>query len=67
LITALLPTELIKGADYTEDSVVGAREVKAAGGRVHLIELVPGLSTTRAVERIRLGLDAAHELKAIGG
>ena len=55
LITAIRPTELFKGADYTEDNVVGAREVKADGGRVHLIELVPGLSTTRAVERIKLG------------
>jgi D-beta-D-heptose 7-phosphate kinase / D-beta-D-heptose 1-phosphate adenosyltransferase len=55
LITKLMPTELIKGADYTEDTVVGAREVKAAGGRVHLVELIPGLSTTRAVERIRAG------------
>lgn len=56
LISLLLPTDLIKGADYTEENVVGAKEVKAAGGRVHLIELVPGCSTTRAVERIKLGL-----------
>lgn len=61
LITALMPTELIKGADYSEDSVVGAPEVKSAGGRVHLIDLVPGLSTTRAVERIRGELAAAHQ------
>lgn len=53
LIEALRPTDLIKGADYTEDKVVGADVVKQHGGRVHLIELVPGLSTTRAVERIR--------------
>lgn len=53
LIEALLPTDLIKGADYTEDRVVGAHIVKQNGGRVHLVDLVPGLSTTRAVERIR--------------
>jgi len=53
LISALRPTDLVKGADYTEDTVVGARLVKADGGRVHLIELVPGLSTTNAVNRIR--------------
>lgn len=53
LIKALKPTDLMKGADYTEDTVVGAEEVKADGGRVHLIDLIPGLSTTRAVERIR--------------
>jgi D-beta-D-heptose 7-phosphate kinase / D-beta-D-heptose 1-phosphate adenosyltransferase len=61
LITTLVPTELIKGADYTEDSVVGAREVKAAGGRVHLIELLPGLSTTRAAERVRRELEAVNQ------
>lgn len=55
LIETLMPTDLIKGADYTEDTVVGAEQVKAAGGRVHLIDLVPGLSTTRAVERIKAG------------
>ena len=53
LIAQLQPTDLIKGADYTEDRVVGAKEVREAGGRVHLIELVPGCSTTNAVERIR--------------
>jgi D-beta-D-heptose 7-phosphate kinase/D-beta-D-heptose 1-phosphate adenosyltransferase len=58
LITTLRPSELIKGSDYTEDAVVGAREVKADGGRVHLIDLVPGLSTTRAVERVKAGLEA---------
>lgn len=58
LITTLRPSELIKGSDYTEDTVVGAREVKADGGRVHLIDLVPGLSTTRAVERVKQGLEA---------
>ncbi|WP_077965230.1 D-glycero-beta-D-manno-heptose-7-phosphate kinase [Ensifer adhaerens] len=56
LIQALRPTDLFKGADYTEDRVVGGDVVKADGGRVHLIELVPGLSTTRAVERIKFGV-----------
>ncbi len=59
LILALRPTDLIKGADYTEDTVVGAPIVRADGGRVHLIELVPGLSTTNAVNRIRKGSEAA--------
>lgn len=56
LIDALRPTELIKGADYTEDQVVGAAIVKGDGGRVHLIDLVPGLSTSNAVARIQEGL-----------
>ncbi|WP_066586099.1 D-glycero-beta-D-manno-heptose-7-phosphate kinase [Sphingomonas pruni] len=55
LIERLLPTDLIKGADYREDQVVGAEVVKAHGGRVHLIELLPGLSTTGAIARIKQG------------
>ena len=55
LIELLLPTELIKGADYREDQVVGAEIVKAQGGRVHLVTLLPGLSTTAAISRIKQG------------
>jgi len=51
LIAALQPTDLIKGADYTEKQVVGAKEVREAGGRVHLIDLVPNCSTTTVIER----------------
>lgn len=57
LIERLLPTELIKGADYSEDQVVGADVVKAHGGRVHLVDLVPGHSTTSAIARIKQGQD----------
>jgi D-beta-D-heptose 7-phosphate kinase/D-beta-D-heptose 1-phosphate adenosyltransferase len=55
LIERLLPTDLIKGADYREDEVVGADIVKSNGGTVHLIELLPGLSTTAAIARVRDG------------
>jgi D-beta-D-heptose 7-phosphate kinase / D-beta-D-heptose 1-phosphate adenosyltransferase len=46
LITTLRPDVLMKGADYTIDTVVGADVVQAYGGAVKLIPLVPGLSTT---------------------
>jgi D-beta-D-heptose 7-phosphate kinase/D-beta-D-heptose 1-phosphate adenosyltransferase len=52
LITRLKPTVLIKGADYTVDAVVGAAEVQASGGRVALIELVQGHSTTRTISKM---------------
>lgn len=55
LIEQLLPTDLIKGADYREEQVVGAEVVKAHGGKIHLIELLPGLSTTGAIARIKQG------------
>ncbi|NPD65821.1 D-glycero-beta-D-manno-heptose-7-phosphate kinase [Lichenicola cladoniae] len=53
LIKALLPDVLVKGADYTADQVVGAREVEAAGGRLVLARLVPDISTTGTIARIR--------------
>jgi D-beta-D-heptose 7-phosphate kinase/D-beta-D-heptose 1-phosphate adenosyltransferase len=49
LIQALQPDVLIKGADYTEDKVVGADIVKARGGRVILADLSPGHSTTKLI------------------
>jgi D-beta-D-heptose 7-phosphate kinase/D-beta-D-heptose 1-phosphate adenosyltransferase len=46
LIKNILPDVLVKGGDYTPESVVGAKEVMANGGKVEIIPLVPGLSTT---------------------
>jgi len=53
LITALLPDILVKGGDYTADSVVGGREVEGAGGRVEIIPFVTGRSTSDIIHRIR--------------
>ena len=47
LIRRLEPDILVKGADYTEDRVVGADIVRGRGGRVVLAELSAGHSTTR--------------------
>ena len=49
LIQALQPDVLIKGGDYTRDRVVGADVVEARGGRVVLVDLVTGHSTTKLV------------------
>lgn len=49
LITALKPDMLVKGADYTEDRVVGGDVVRARGGRVVLARLEAGHSTSRLV------------------
>jgi len=53
LIVRLQPDVLIKGADYTFETTVGAAEVTAAGGRVALIDLVQGHSTTGTIGRLR--------------
>ena len=52
LITALRPDVLVKGGDYTEASIVGAREVRGWGGTVAVIPLTPGHSTTSTIERL---------------
>lgn len=53
LITALLPQVMVKGADWEEEAIVGAREVKAHGGRVVRIPFATETSTTRIIEKIR--------------
>ncbi|WP_308720330.1 D-glycero-beta-D-manno-heptose 1-phosphate adenylyltransferase [Komagataeibacter xylinus] len=54
-IEALRPDVLVKGADYTEDQVVGAPFVRSYGGRVALIDLIDGRSTTSLVRRAGAG------------
>jgi D-beta-D-heptose 7-phosphate kinase/D-beta-D-heptose 1-phosphate adenosyltransferase len=53
LISRVLPSVLVKGADWPLDQVVGRAEVEAAGGQVISIPLSPGHSTTKLLERIR--------------
>jgi len=52
LIRALRPDVLVKGADYRADQVVGGEFVQSYGGRVLLVPIVPGNSTTGTVARI---------------
>ena len=52
LIERVRPNVLVKGADYARDEVVGHDLVEAAGGRVILVDLVPGHSTTNIVRRV---------------
>ena len=53
LVAALLPDVLVKGGDYDVEGVVGRETVEASGGRVVLIPLVEGRSTTDLVQRIQ--------------
>jgi D-beta-D-heptose 7-phosphate kinase/D-beta-D-heptose 1-phosphate adenosyltransferase len=54
LIEAARPDVLIKGADYTEDEVVGGDLVKSWGGEVRLAPLVDGYSTTAAIAKMKV-------------
>lgn len=53
LITAIQPDILVKGGDWPLDRIVGRNVVEACGGIVRTIPLVPGLSTTELLQRIR--------------
>jgi D-beta-D-heptose 7-phosphate kinase / D-beta-D-heptose 1-phosphate adenosyltransferase len=52
LITTLKPLVLVKGGDYTPEGVVGKEVVESYGGRVELVELVAGRSTTSIIDKI---------------
>jgi D-beta-D-heptose 7-phosphate kinase/D-beta-D-heptose 1-phosphate adenosyltransferase len=52
LIRLVRPDTLVKGADYTKDKVVGADIVESYGGRVELVDLVAGKSTTATLARM---------------
>ncbi len=51
LIAALNPDVLVKGGDYTVDTIVGATDVISRGGRVEIIPLLQGHSTTSIINR----------------
>ena len=51
LIETLRPDVLVKGGDYAESDVVGAAEVRGWGGRLELVPLVAGCSSTALIER----------------
>jgi D-beta-D-heptose 7-phosphate kinase/D-beta-D-heptose 1-phosphate adenosyltransferase len=51
LIEALRPDVIVKGGDYSEETVVGAREVRSWGGCVKIIPTVEGFSTTKLIEK----------------
>jgi len=53
LISAIKPHLLVKGADYSIDEVIGKEIVESYGGKVQLIDLVEGLSTTEAIKKIK--------------
>ena len=53
LIQKLRPDVLVKGGDYEPSTVVGRQQVESWGGRVVIIPLRPGRSTTDLIERLR--------------
>ena len=53
LIKKIEPDILVKGGDYQIETIVGAKEVMANGGRVEVIPLVEGFSTTNLIQKMK--------------
>lgn len=51
VIRAIKPDVLVKGADYTLETTVGAADVLSWGGRVEHVGLLPGRSTTSILKK----------------
>ena len=51
LIEALRPDVIVKGGDYSEETVVGAKEVRSWGGRVKIFPTVEGFSTSALIAK----------------
>ena len=52
LVNTLKPDVIVKGGDYTESTIVGAEEVKGWGGKVVVVPLTPGQSTTAIIGKL---------------
>ena len=57
LIRAVRPNVVVKGGDYTEEEVVGAKDMRSWGGKVTLVPIVAGTSTTAILKKARSGTD----------
>ncbi|MBS1729542.1 MAG: D-glycero-beta-D-manno-heptose 1-phosphate adenylyltransferase [Bacteroidetes bacterium] len=53
LIKKIMPDVLVKGGDYTIETIVGAEEVIQHGGRVVVNPILEGFSTTNLIQKIR--------------
>ena len=53
LIEAIKPDVLVKGGDYSIETVVGHELVQNAGGQVVILDLIDGLSTTNTIEKMK--------------
>lgn len=53
LLETLRPDVIVKGGDYSKDQVVGGEFVESYGGRVQLVDLLQGRSTTSAISKLR--------------
>jgi D-beta-D-heptose 7-phosphate kinase/D-beta-D-heptose 1-phosphate adenosyltransferase len=54
LIAELLPDILVKGGDYTPETIAGAQQILKHGGQVKILDFIPGCSTTGILQRAQM-------------
>jgi len=65
VIARMLPQVLVKGGDWKPDAIVGRTEVEAAGGRVVLIPVVEGFSTSSIIQAALKAVAGVGERPAV--
>ena len=53
LILLVRPDVIVKGGDYVAEDIVGYKEIVDWGGKVKIIPIAPGFSTTSIIENMR--------------
>ena len=53
IIKRIQPDILVKGADWAADAIVGRDTVEARGGKVVRVDIEPGWSTSKIIDRVR--------------
>ncbi len=52
VIKQIMPDVLVKGGDYTMETIVGSKEIMGNGGEVKIVPIQQGFSTTLIIEKI---------------
>ena len=54
LIQIIKPDVLVKGGDYKKEEIIGNSEIASWGGRIEIIPLTPGYSTTEILKKNKM-------------
>jgi D-beta-D-heptose 7-phosphate kinase/D-beta-D-heptose 1-phosphate adenosyltransferase len=52
LLNEIMPDILAKGGDYAPEDIIGASEIKAAGGEVRVLPFRDGYSSSNIIDRL---------------
>ena len=53
MINAIRPDILVKGGDYDKNEIVGSKEVLSWGGKIKIVPITPGYSTTKTIKKMK--------------